>query len=236
MRRAQHGDEPRRAGRRIPRHGVDAVQARAGHHAGIKLAAGRHALRRSTARTRRALKSGVCVRPRVEAPSGWMPLGIRCRDSNKRPDCRQVVRRTGSAMPIDIEHQLEIFKRGADELLVESRSRRQAEALAADPRTAAHQARPRPDRAGHPHRAHGRAEQDAPDAGPGAPGDLPDRRFHVDDRRPVRPQRDAPAADARADRGERADLPRAGLEGARSCAEPRSATTPSGASRWAPPG
>jgi tyrosyl-tRNA synthetase len=30
------------------------------------------------------------------------------------------VRRTGTAMPIDIEHQLEIFKRGADELLVEA--------------------------------------------------------------------------------------------------------------------
>ena len=79
----------------------------------------------------------------------------------------------------------------------------------------ADQARPRPDRAGHPPRAHGRAQQDAPDAGPRAPGDLPDRRLHVDDRRPVRPQRHAPAAVARADRGQREDVPRAGVEGAR---------------------
>jgi len=47
-----------------------------------------------------------------------MPLGIGCRDSNKQPE--HSVRRTGTAMPTDIEHQLEIFKRGADELLVEA--------------------------------------------------------------------------------------------------------------------
>ena len=34
--------------------------------------------------------------------------------------------------------------------------------------------------------AHGGAQQDAPAAGPRAPGHLPDRRLHLDDRRPVR--------------------------------------------------
>ena len=77
-------------------------------------------------------------------------------------------------------------------------------------RAIADQAGPRPDGAGHPLRAHGGAQQDAPAPGPGAHGDLPDRRLHVDDRRPVRPQRHAPAADARADRGQRQDLLRAG--------------------------
>ena len=42
-----------------------------------------------------------------------------------------------------------------------------------------------PDRARHPHRPYRGAEQDAPVAEPGPPGDLPDRRLHQPDRRPV---------------------------------------------------
>ena len=79
---------------------------------------------------------------------------------------------------------------------------------------AAHQAGAGPDGAGHPHRPHRGAQQDAPAAGPGAPGDLPDRRLHQPDRRPVRPQQHPPAADARADQGQCRDLLQAGQPGA----------------------
>jgi tyrosyl-tRNA synthetase len=44
----------------------------------------------------------------------------------------------------------------------------------------------------------------------GHTGDLPDRRLHRDDRRPVGPERDPSAAHARADRGQRPHVLRAG--------------------------
>ena len=48
----------------------------------------------------------------------------------------------------------------------------------------------------------------------GPPGDLPDRRFHRDDRRPHRQERDAQAAQPRGRAGQCANLRRAGLQGA----------------------
>ncbi len=92
----------------------------------------------------------------------------------------------------------------------------QAGALAGHRHAAAHQARPRSDRARPPYRAHGGAQQDAPVAGSRPYRDLPDRRLHQHDRRPVRSQHHPPAADARTDRGQRADLLPAGVDGARS--------------------
>ena len=129
--------------------------------------------------------------------------------------------------------RMAVSLRGCDELLPEADWLHKLARVGRNRRAAAHQARPRPDRARPAPRPHGGAQQDAPAAGPGPHGDLPDRRLHVDDRRPVGPQHHAPAADARADRGQRQDLLRAGQPGARPGNAPRSATTPSGATRSA---
>ena len=72
-------------------HGIDAIQTRSGHHAGKKLAVGRHGgPPRATPQRRgprRALKSEVCVRPRLEALQVKASCNG-CRDSNKRLACR----------------------------------------------------------------------------------------------------------------------------------------------------
>ena len=96
-------------------------------------------------------------------------------------------------MTFDIDHHLAVFKRGADELLVESRARAQARARQA----AAHQGRLRSDAPRPASRPHGAVQQAAAAAGPRPPRHLPDRRFHAHDRRPDGPQRHAPAAVAR---------------------------------------
>lgn len=113
------------------------------------------------------------------------------------------------------------------------RVRAEARAQRGHRHAAAHQARPRPDRARHPHRPYGRAEQDASAAGSRSYRDLPDRRFHVADRRSVGPQRDASAAHARTDRIEREDLLRTGRARTRPRKKPRSATTANGRCRSA---
>src|SRR5204862_88510 len=51
-----------------------------------------------------------------------------------------------------------------------------------------------------------------PVPGPGPSHPVPDRRFHRDDRRPERQERDPAAAVARADPPEREDLPGSGLQ------------------------
>ena len=80
---------------------------------------------------------------------------------------------------------------------------------------AARQARPRPDGARHPPRPHGRAAQAARVPGP-RPRRRPDhRRLHRPRRRSQRALVDAPAAVGRGDRRQRADVRRAGREGAR---------------------
>src|SRR5260364_150603 len=73
-------------------------------------------------------------------------------------------------------------------------------------RAAADQTRTRSNRAGYSPRPYGGAEQNAPAAGAGTYGDLPDRRFHRVDRRSVWAQRWALAAVTRADPRECADV------------------------------
>ncbi len=127
-----------------------------------------------------------------------------------------------AALPVEpepvsdaVREAMAISLRGCEELLPQADWLKKLAARRGHWRAAAHQAGPGPDRARHPHRPHRGAEQDAPVAGSGAHGDLPDRRLHLDDRRPLGPQQHAPAADARADRGQRADLLRPGQPGAR---------------------
>ena len=112
----------------------------------------------------------------------------------------------------DVAEALARIKRGCDELIVEEELVAQAQ----DRARAQDQARPRPDRARPAPRPHRGDQQAAPLPGPRPPGAVPDRRFHRHDRRPDRQEPDAPAAVARADPGERAELPRADVEDPRS--------------------
>jgi len=129
---------------------------------------------------------------------------------------------------------LALVKRGCDELLIEAEF---AQKLARSRATAspALQAGAGSHGARHPPRPHGRAEQAATAAGPRPHGDLPDRRLHFDDRRPVGEEHVAAAAHprgkSRPTRGPTSTRPRWCWTARR----PRSATTRSGPSRWARP-
>ena len=114
-----------------------------------------------------------------------------------------------------VREAMAVSLRGCEELLPEDGLARQARPRRSHRGSPAHQARPRPHGARHSSRPHRGAQQDAPTPGSRPHGHLPDRRLHVDDRRPVGPQHHAPAADARADRNQRADLLQAGQPGAR---------------------
>ncbi len=112
--------------------------------------------------------------------------------------------------------QLEIIKRGCDELLVEAEL---VDKLQVRP-PAARQGGVRSDRAGPAHRPHRADQQTAAVTGPGPPRRVSDRRFHGHDRRPDRQERHAPAAHARGSGGQREDLHRAGIQDTR-CGEDR---------------
>ena len=151
-----------------------------------------------------------------------------------RPAARQTVRRAGSdvsAMALDIDHQVAIAKRGADELIVEAELR-------------AKLAR------GKPLRIKLGLDPTAPDIHLGHTVVLNKMRqlqdlghqviFLIGDFTsmigdPSGRNATRPPLTREADPRQRRDLPRAGVQGARSASAPRSATTPSGASRWARP-
>ena len=127
-----------------------------------------------------------------------------------------------------VDEQMEVLRRGAVDLVTEDELQAEARALARDRQAPDRQGRLRPDRPRHPPRAHRPAPQDAAVPGPRAPGHLRDRRLHRDDRRPDRPLKTRPRADARGDRGQRRDLQAPVLQGARPATRPRSASTASG--------
>ena len=77
-----------------------------------------------------------------------------------------------------VRQALAVSLRGCDELLPRDAMAAQAGALRGNRQAAAHQARPRSDRARPPSRPHGGAQQAAPAAGPRPSRDLPDRRLH----------------------------------------------------------
>ena len=151
-----------------------------------------------------APRSSGSTPTRTSRPGTRAALPARRR--NARSPCGKR-RRPPDAMAFDIEHQLAVFRRGADELLVESELAEKLAARAA----AAHQGGLRPDRARPAPRPHRPVQQAAAAAGPRPPHHLPDRRLHRPDRRPDRAQRDAPGALARGDRGQRQDLHRPGV-------------------------
>jgi tyrosyl-tRNA synthetase len=110
-------------------------------------------------------------------------------------------------MNVDLQHQLAVFRRGADELLVESEL--ETKLARGKPLQIKEGFDPtRPDlHLGHTVQFNKlRQLQDL-----GHHGRLPDRRLHRNDRRPHRPQRHAPAAFAGRARGERQDVHRPGV-------------------------
>ncbi len=157
------------------------------------------AMRRSCRRF--ALEFVLCARPWSGCPpvgAAILPQAPRRCPSGPRLPRRHVLR------PRPPSRRIQARRRRADR---RERARREAEARQA----AANQGRLRSDAAGPASGPHRPVQQAAAAAGPGPPHHLPDRRLHRADRRPHRPQRDAPGTLGRGDRREREDLHRPGV-------------------------
>ena len=113
---------------------------------------------------------------------------------------------------LPVQEQLAELRRGTAEILLESDLEKK---LGGRP-AAAHQGRIRPHGARPAPRAHGADQQDGAVPAPRPRRDFPDRRLHRADRRPDRPQRDAPALTPEDVRANAADLRGADLQDPRS--------------------